>query len=700
MTKYQIFEGIDGYTQDNKALYNLMCEKNPDTRLTSPGAVGIIITFRKLLEDAIEKNYDNILIFEDDCVFHKNFWNELAKHRDKIKEFPVFYLGANQLRWTEEQIANVNNNKGYQTSAMGTSYSYGCFGIAIRRDFYTKILAKIFTLSKIKYPVDVIINFALREAGTTGYVCFPNLVIADVTESDNMGGRDQNEIAKTRRWNMEDYEFSTLEEFYKDLSIRSKSLDTQIIDHKIAILESINYGLIKIPICNDITESISYINNYLMQNKISLRQLLYGYTPTISHNTLMNKLCMFPSSVIDAFNKLINNQFQINIMTDIILPLESGKRTFVFIIPSRNNALNYVKNLQSVYDQTYHNYRVLYIEDLSNDGTYEYVKKYIIDRGEHKRTILMQQNVHQGQGAGRFICYHYTYDDEIVVMLDGDDWLYNNQVLDTLAKIYDQNNLLCSYGSYYEFNNKLLDKLYARRQYPANVKINKTYRNYDWICAHLRTGMGKLFKNIKYKDVTYENRFLEVCTDFAEMMPILEMAGNAHMNTTTPLYVYNKSNSLLYDTSYYNINDEKNIEKKIYREKIMNYLKNITPYPTITDCYVNDKHDKHDNGLNIVYQCRMYISNYDGICKLSHTISDINPKYKYTLILPEKEMHIDILRCLYYINIIEAEALLFNIPDSIKDAKIAYNYLSPKCANNIVHYYLGKNHTLDRKSVV
>lgn len=698
ITNYQIFSGTDGYTPQNKSLYNIICEKNHDTKLTSPGALGIIITFRKLLEDAIEKKYENILIFEDDCVFHKNFWEELSKHIDKIKKYPVFYLGANQFRWTDEQINKVSNNQGYHTSTSGTSYSYGCFGISIRKDFYTKILSKIFTLSNIKYPIDVIINFVLRESGLPGYVCYPNLVIADVTESDNMGGRDQDEISKTRRWIMDDYEYQTLEEFYKDLSIKSKNLENQNNISKIAILEGINYGLIKIPICNSIIESMGYISNYLIKNKISLRQLLYGYTYSINYKTLMNKFYMFPSSIIDAFSKLFDNKIQINIMTDIILPLEGGKRPFVFIVPSRNNAFNYVKNLQSIYDQNYNNYRILYIEDVSDDGTYDYVKKYILDNNENKRTILMQQNIHQGQGAGRFICYHYTYDDEIVIMLDGDDWLFDREVLNNLEKIYNQNNLLCSYGSYYEYDNKLINKLCARRQYPENVKINKTYRNYDWICAHLRTGMGKLFKNIKYKDVIFENKFLEVCTDFAEMMPVLEMAGTAHMNTTTPLYVYNKSNSILYNTSYYNIDKPENVDKKKYREIVMQYLKNISPYATINYDEIHNYYkniDKYNYGLNIVYHSRMHISGYDGICKLCQNIDDINPEYRYTLILPERVINIDILRCLYYIKIIEAHVLLFDVPNHMFGINKKYNYITPKCTNSIMHTFISENDMIE-----
>jgi glycosyltransferase involved in cell wall biosynthesis len=41
----------------------------------------------------------------------------------------------------------------------------------------------------------------------------------------------------------------------------------------------------------------------------------------------------------------------------------------VFVIPSYNNAQWYAKNLQSVLHQNYRNYRILYVNDASQDGT-------------------------------------------------------------------------------------------------------------------------------------------------------------------------------------------------------------------------------------------------------------------------------------------------------------------------------------------
>ena len=48
-------------------------------------------------------------------------------------------------------------------------------------------------------------------------------------------------------------------------------------------------------------------------------------------------------------------------------------------IPSYNNGKNrlYLRNLDSVFQQEYQNYHVVYVNDASTDGTGEYVKQYM-----------------------------------------------------------------------------------------------------------------------------------------------------------------------------------------------------------------------------------------------------------------------------------------------------------------------------------
>ena len=52
----------------------------------------------------------------------------------------------------------------------------------------------------------------------------------------------------------------------------------------------------------------------------------------------------------------------------------------VVIIPSYNNAQWYKKNLDSVFNQRYSNYRIIYLDDASTDQTGYLVEKYIQEK--------------------------------------------------------------------------------------------------------------------------------------------------------------------------------------------------------------------------------------------------------------------------------------------------------------------------------
>ena len=95
------------------------------------------------------------------------------------------------------------------------------------------------------------------------------------------------------------------------------------------------------------------------------------------------------------------------------------------IIPSYNNDKNYEKNLTSVFNQKYSNWRIVYIDDMSVDNTYNNVKKFMMDYNLYNKFTLLQNKTHNAQCATRYIGYMMADDDEIVCNLDGDDFLYN-----------------------------------------------------------------------------------------------------------------------------------------------------------------------------------------------------------------------------------------------------------------------------------
>lgn len=317
------------------------------------------------------------------------------------------------------------------------------------------------------------------------------------------------------------------------------------------------------------------ISKWCEDNRLSLRQCLSGCRSRISYKELLERIPKELHKYYEDIDKCVEmNRY---LYLDKIL---CGQPCFVFIIPSYNN-IHYVKlNLESVFRQIYTNYRIIYIDDCSRDGTYPLVKKIVTRYGMWGKFRLCRQPVRNYQSGSRFSAYHLCDDDEILCMLDGDDWLSNNRVLNELIKLYSQGAMV-TYGSYQFYRGiRVENGIYGNELFPKEILSSRNFRHYRWTSCHLRTGYAGLFKRIKLKDMLDENnRFLRCCTDLCEMYPVLEMASPYISRCPVPLYIYNRAASELNSNSYYN--RERNPIEKVYREYVMKKIQITPKYPSI-----------------------------------------------------------------------------------------------------------------------
>lgn len=218
------------------------------------------------------------------------------------------------------------------------------------------------------------------------------------------------------------------------------------------------------------------------------------------------------------------------------------QKHFVVIIPSYNNAEWCEKNLRSVLEQKYDNYRIIYIDDCSKDGTGEKVKNFIANSEHKSRFSLIQNEKNRGAMANLYYAIHSCKNNEIAVILDGDDWLAHENVLNRLNEAYADPNIWLTYGSYVEFPSYKKGSC-ARVIPPRIIKRNK-FRDYRWSASHLRSFYAGLFKQIKLQDFVHEGKFFDTTYDLAIMFPMLEMAGNRFRLISDVLYVYNRSNPI------------------------------------------------------------------------------------------------------------------------------------------------------------
>lgn len=252
--------------------------------------------------------------------------------------------------------------------------------------------------------------------------------------------------------------------------------------------------------------------------------------------------------------------------------------SFVFIIPSYNNEHIIEKNLQSIFDQTYTNWKIIYINDCSTDKTHEKFEE--LSENYKDKIIYIKNKENLGQAFNRYRAYNMCHDDDFCILLDGDDWLANNYVLKYLTTFIPYHNVEMTYGNFKYFENGVIDKeLRCPGDYSEETKQNKSYRKDKWRAMHLRVMKTSLLKQVCVLDYMNDKFDFNNCaTDLVESYACLELSEGKHKHVPECLLIYNKSNSELYDNSYYN-QQKSDVERK-KRKSIVNRILNIPPYQT------------------------------------------------------------------------------------------------------------------------
>lgn len=251
---------------------------------------------------------------------------------------------------------------------------------------------------------------------------------------------------------------------------------------------------------------------------------------------------------------------------------------FLVVIPAYNAGPWIHRNIDSLLAQTHARWRAVYVDDASEDDTAEKVRSYLAQRGASSRFEVIRNRTRLRPARSRQLAYSLADDEEVVCMLDGDDWLLHSDALRRVAALYTQRGMECSYGQYqtYDGEELALGPPSPTRDFDPSLLAAVGYRGHPWVSSHLRTMRARHIKSIPLSDLRdHKGEWLVCCTDLAEMYWTLEQCEGRHCNLSEPVYVYNRFNSRLFSTSWYN--REANPEMTRYREQVRAMLRRTGP---------------------------------------------------------------------------------------------------------------------------
>lgn len=214
----------------------------------------------------------------------------------------------------------------------------------------------------------------------------------------------------------------------------------------------------------------------------------------------------------------------------------------VVVTASYNNKNYYKHNLDSIFSQTHGDWHLVYIDDNSPDKTGDLVEAYVEEQGFQEHVTLIKNNERKGALANQYAAISRCKDDDIIVIVDGDDCLANEHVLAFINDVYTRYDVWLTYGQFEHMSNKMRGFCAPM---PAYVVQHNLFRQYTHIPSHLRTFYAGLFKKIKIEDLQIDGVFYAMTGDMAAMIPMIEMASKGHfMFIDKVLLTYNDLNVL------------------------------------------------------------------------------------------------------------------------------------------------------------
>jgi glycosyltransferase involved in cell wall biosynthesis len=209
------------------------------------------------------------------------------------------------------------------------------------------------------------------------------------------------------------------------------------------------------------------------------------------------------------------------------------------IVTTAYNCQDYIeKCIGSLMGQNFTDFKCYITDDLSTDNTVNVVKNMI--KGDD-RFILIENKVKMYQPGNYDQVIrdnHDIYDNEIIVEVDGDDWLPDSKTLSRINEVYSNPDVWIANGSFRYSN--------GTKGFSSKQENFDNLRGSRFTASHIRTWRAFLWRKINQEDLKDENgNYWKVTGDLSFMFPMLEMAGEERYRFMDEInYIYNEENPL------------------------------------------------------------------------------------------------------------------------------------------------------------
>lgn len=229
-----------------------------------------------------------------------------------------------------------------------------------------------------------------------------------------------------------------------------------------------------------------------------------------------------------------------NILKQSSLQAESNLKSnpFVILIPSHNPGPGVEKSLLSVLSQNYQNFRIIYLDNSSTDGSFETAKKLASYLDKENKISFIKSSAPPLESL--YASVQTCKNSEIILVVDSTDFLAHEAVLTKLNRLYSSPFTWMTYGSYLDYPSyKTIPT--SCKSFEKNVVFNNSYRSHETMVLSPVSFYAALFKKIKLDDLRYKECFMEEVRSWAYTLPLLEMSGKHARFVNEVLYLHSRA---------------------------------------------------------------------------------------------------------------------------------------------------------------
>lgn len=190
---------------------------------------------------------------------------------------------------------------------------------------------------------------------------------------------------------------------------------------------------------------------------------------------------------------------------------------FKILTPAYNCKDSIDTTLWSVIGQTYSDWEMIIIDDMSTDGTADYIRQFAEKHGYSDRIIVKTRSEKYGETRNTVEECRHLDGEDVVVRLDAGDYLTDLGCFEILD------------GEYARYDPAVIwtDQRwkFTKINISGPVEIEKSFYNQPWKTSHLKTFRVRDFKGLNPKNFKDEDgEWIIIACDQAIFLPMLERA--------------------------------------------------------------------------------------------------------------------------------------------------------------------------------